>query len=58
MQFADKYTGVDWTNSYHNIKVDIYSDLNKKIELPDESVDCAIAISVMEHLRDPLNFAK
>ena len=26
LQFVDKYTGVDWSNTLHNSKIDIYSD--------------------------------
>ena len=26
LQFVDKYTGVDWSNTLHNSKIDIYID--------------------------------
>lgn len=26
LQFVDKYTSVDWSNTLHNSKIDIYSD--------------------------------
>lgn len=56
LQFADKYTGVDWSNTLHNSQADVVSDLNKEISLPDEIADTVIALSVMEHLCEPQTF--
>jgi len=56
LQFADKYTGVDWTKTLHNSKADVVSDLNVKIELPDNFADTLISLSVMEHLCEPQIF--
>lgn len=56
LQYADKYIGVDWTNTLHNSKADIVSNLNDKIELPDKYADTVISISVMEHLCEPQLF--
>lgn len=57
LNYADNYIGVDWTNSLHNnTKADIISDLNKKIELKDNSIDTAVSLSVMEHLCEPQQF--
>ena len=56
LQFCDKYIGVDWEQSYHNINVDVVSDLNKKIGLPKKYTDTLISLSVMEHLYNPERF--
>jgi SAM-dependent methyltransferase len=56
LQYADKYIGVDWTNTLHNSKADIVSNLNEKIELPDQYADTIISLSVMEHLCEPQIF--
>ena len=56
LQFADKYVGVDWASSYHNIAADVISDLNEKIDLPDEYADTIISLAVMEHLKEPKTF--
>lgn len=56
LQYGDKYTGVDWSNSLHNLRADVISNLNEKIELPDESADTLIALAVMEHLCEPQVF--
>lgn len=56
LQFADKYTGVDWSNTFHNSAADIVSDLNIGINLDDEVADTIISISVMEHLCEPQVF--
>ncbi|MEO1922946.1 MAG: class I SAM-dependent methyltransferase [Nautiliaceae bacterium] len=56
LKYCNKYIGVDWENSLHNVKPDVISDLNQKIDLPDEYADTAVAISVMEHLYNPQKF--
>lgn len=56
LKFADKYTGVDWSNTIHNSGADVVSDLNIKINLEDNVADTIVSISVMEHLYDPQNF--
>ena len=56
LQYVDQYIGVDWTNSYHNIKADVASDLNERVALPNNCADVVISISVMEHLYNPERF--
>ena len=56
LQFADKYTGVDWSNTLHNSKIDINSNLNVEIDLKDEVADSIVSISVLEHLLEPQVF--
>jgi len=56
MQFADNYTGVDWSNTFHNSAADVVSNLNEKIDLPNESADTIVSLSVMEHLCEPQIF--
>lgn len=56
LKFCDSYTGVDWTKTFHDSKVDIVSNLNEKIELDNEVADTLISISVMEHLCEPQVF--
>lgn len=58
LQFVDRYIGVDWASSYHNLKAEVISNLNEKIDLDDEIADTAIAFSVLEHLYDPNKFLK
>ena len=58
LPYIKKYIGIDWENSLHNPKADIFCDLNKKINLPDESIDTAFSASVMEHLNNPWQFVK
>lgn len=56
LQYVNKYIGVDWTNTLHNSKADIISDLNKKIEIENDFADTIISLSVMEHLCEPQIF--
>lgn len=56
LQYVDKYIGVDWTNTLHNSKADIISDLNKEIKIEDDFADTIISLSVMEHLCEPQTF--
>lgn len=53
LQFAEKYTGIDWGISFHDLKADILSDLNKPLPIEDNSADTIISISVLEHLFEP-----
>ncbi|WP_448375911.1 methyltransferase domain-containing protein [Fervidobacterium sp.] len=55
LQFVDKYVGVDWVESAQ-YKPDVISDLNRKIDLPDDFADTLISISVLEHLCEPQRF--
>jgi SAM-dependent methyltransferase len=48
----ESYTGVDWIEDPNRVDY-ITSDLNKRIELPDQSCDTIISFSVMEHLHTP-----
>lgn len=56
LQYADTYIGVDWTNTLHNSKADVVSNLNEKVELADSCADTIVSISVMEHLCEPQVF--
>lgn len=56
LQFADSYTGVDWSNTFHNSKADVVSDLNTKVELETETADTVVSFSAMEHLCEPQAF--
>jgi ubiquinone/menaquinone biosynthesis C-methylase UbiE len=58
LQYVERYIGVDWSSSLHNIRADVISDLNKKIDLPDGVADVVISISVMEHLCEPEVFLR
>jgi ubiquinone/menaquinone biosynthesis C-methylase UbiE len=53
-----EYIGIDWDNSRHNTKADIISNLNEKIELPNDVADTIISLSVMEYLNKLQNFLK
>lgn len=53
LQFVDRYVGVDWTESYHDVKADVIADLNKPIPVESEVADTVISLSVLEHLYAP-----
>lgn len=56
LQTADKYVGVDWSDSLHDLKADVLADLNQRIPIDDAKADTVISLSVMEHLSEPLVF--
>lgn len=56
LQYAQKYVGVDWSNTLHDSKADIVSNLNEKIDLADEYAQTIVSLSVMEHLCEPQIF--
>jgi SAM-dependent methyltransferase len=48
---------LDWENTLHpNPHLDLQTDLNKEIPLPDEQFDTVIATDVLEHLTEPSLF--
>lgn len=51
--YCSSYTSVDWSNSPHEIKADVISDLNVSINVVSNSVDVVVSISVLEHLYRP-----
>ncbi|OHE72202.1 MAG: methyltransferase type 11 [Verrucomicrobia bacterium GWC2_42_7] len=53
LSYADKYVGVDWSESYHKTKADIITDLNFPLPVESEVADTIVSLSVMEHLFDP-----
>jgi SAM-dependent methyltransferase len=53
LQYADSYMGVDWSESIHEFKGDVISNLNEKINLEDDFADTIVSLSVMEHLYNP-----
>lgn len=53
LQFADKYVGVDWSGTFHQLKADIISDLNKPLPIESQIADTVVSFSVIEHLSEP-----
>jgi SAM-dependent methyltransferase len=55
--YRDRVTrsiGVDWPSSVHgDDNVDVVSDLNERIDLPDESADTILCTDVLEHIYRP-----
>ena len=53
LKFADTYTGVDWANSFHDVKADIIADLNQPLDIESQSFDSVVSFEVLEHLCEP-----
>jgi len=53
LQQGCKYIGVDWPNSLHGVAPDVASDLNVGVDLPSNSANAVMSISVLEHLHRP-----
>jgi len=53
LKVADKYIGVDWGGTLHNLKADIVSNLNKPLPIDSETADTVTSFQVMEHLCEP-----
>lgn len=54
--FSDRYIGVDWSSSPHDLKADIVANLNDALPIEDRVADSVISLSVMEHLCEPQIF--
>lgn len=50
---ADKYVGVDWSETFHDLRADIVSDLNKQLPIDDRVADAVVSFQVLEHLSEP-----
>lgn len=53
LETAERYIGVDWSESFHAIKADVVADLNKRLPIESAMADAVVSISVLEHLSDP-----
>ena len=53
LQFADKYIGLDWGSSVHDLKADIVADLNKPLPVVSACADTVVCLSVLEHVCEP-----
>lgn len=53
LQFAERYVGVDWSHTLHELKADVVADLNAELPISDCVADTVISFSVLEHLREP-----
>ena len=56
LNYADSYTGIDWSGTLHELKADIVADLNEPLPIDSEVADTILTFSVMEHLRKPQQF--
>lgn len=52
---AQRYVGVDWSNTLHGLHADIVADLNRRLTIPDEVADTVVSFQVLEHLCEPQN---
>lgn len=50
---AEKYVGLDWSSTLHNLRADIVADLNFILPLESKVADTVISFQVLEHLREP-----
>jgi len=50
---ADRYIGVDWSNTIHELKSDIIADLNQPLPIGDKVADTVVSFQVLEHLCEP-----
>jgi len=53
LEHADRYIGVDWSNTPHKLKADIVADLNKPLPIANEVADHVVSFQVLEHLSEP-----
>jgi len=53
LRVAERYIGVDWSNTLHGLTADVTADLNKPLPIENEVADHVISLQVMEHLCEP-----
>lgn len=58
LKIAEKYIGVDWGNSLHELNADIKADLNQPLPIKDNFADHIVTFEVIEHLAEPASLLK
>lgn len=53
LRHADKYVGVDWSNTIHGLNANVVADLNETLPISDASADTVVSFQVLEHLCAP-----
>lgn len=53
LHHAERYIGVDWTNTLHGLRADVAADLSKPLPFGDGVADCVLAFEVLEHVPEP-----
>jgi len=53
LQYANRYIGVDWSGTQHELRADIVADLNEALPIADQAADSVVSLSVLEHLCEP-----
>ena len=53
LKFSDRYIGIDWGASVHDLTADIVADLNKPLPVESNCADTVVCLSVLEHLCEP-----
>lgn len=53
LNYCNSYIGIDWEDSFHNKKADLFMDLNKPIKINSSLADTIVSLSVLEHLYEP-----
>lgn len=53
LQTADRYVGVDWSNTLHGLHADIVADLCQPLPIESGIADHVVSFQVMEHLPEP-----
>jgi SAM-dependent methyltransferase len=53
MSVAERYIGVDWSNTLHGFSADIEADLNLPLPIAGAVADTVVSYQTMEHLTEP-----
>jgi SAM-dependent methyltransferase len=53
LSHVERYVAVDWSDSIHQKNIDVTADLNGPLPITTEVADTVVALSVLEHLREP-----
>ena len=53
LKVADRYIGVDWSSTLHEMRADVVADLNKPLPVDDKVANTVVSFQVMEHLCEP-----
>lgn len=53
LHHAERYIGMDWSHTLHNLRADVIADANRKLPFGNSVFDHVVSFEVLEHLAEP-----
>jgi SAM-dependent methyltransferase len=53
LHHAERYIGIDWSNTLHGLQADIIADVGRPLPIRDACADTVVSFEVLEHVAEP-----